>query len=289
MLFRLNKIIHDLKACNQPWMGSEMSKDLLHSFALVAYKKSPYIESCIYSLLEQTQRSNIYISTSTPSIFLNNLAQKYGIELYVHNNYKNIASDWNFAYSKAETKYVTLAHQDDIYKNKYTELSLKAAEKEANNLITFTGYDEIRNDLVQSNTLLLLIKRALLAPFLFRDSIANKYWKKSLFLFGSSICCPSVMYNKNNLGEFHFCDNLKIALDWDAWLKLSKAHGSLTYVKEQLVSHRIHRLSETSLGIANSLRYYEDKFMLEKIWPKPFAALLLFLFSFVYHLNSIDK
>ena len=37
-----------------------------HSFAVMAYKNSPYLADCLDSLKSQTVRREIYITTSTP-------------------------------------------------------------------------------------------------------------------------------------------------------------------------------------------------------------------------------
>ena len=41
-----------------------------HTFAICAYKESPYLEECITSLMEQTVKSEIFIATSTPNKLL---------------------------------------------------------------------------------------------------------------------------------------------------------------------------------------------------------------------------
>ena len=49
-----------------------------HTWALCAYGESPYLEECIRSLERQTVRSRILISTSTPSPWLRDMAEKHG-------------------------------------------------------------------------------------------------------------------------------------------------------------------------------------------------------------------
>ena len=46
-----------------------------HTFAVCAYKESPYLESCIKSLISQTVKSNIIVCTSTPCEFIENMAR----------------------------------------------------------------------------------------------------------------------------------------------------------------------------------------------------------------------
>jgi glycosyltransferase involved in cell wall biosynthesis len=47
-----------------------------HCFVIPAYKNSPYLENCIQSLLKQTVKSEIILTTSTPSTFIEELAKK---------------------------------------------------------------------------------------------------------------------------------------------------------------------------------------------------------------------
>ena len=49
-----------------------MNKDINtnHTFAICAYKESPYLEECIQSLMNQTVKSDILIATATPSKYM---------------------------------------------------------------------------------------------------------------------------------------------------------------------------------------------------------------------------
>ncbi|MFQ8901882.1 MAG: glycosyltransferase [Lachnospira eligens] len=88
---------------------------------MCAYKESPYLEECIQSLMNQTVKSDILIATATPSKYIDDIAAKYNLKVYVNHGEHGITQDWNFAYSKAETDYVTIAHQDDKYNPSYVE------------------------------------------------------------------------------------------------------------------------------------------------------------------------
>ena len=55
------------------------------------------------------------MATSTPNEWIQGLAEKYEIPLYINTGEGGIAQDWNFAYRQAKTDYITIAHQDDIY------------------------------------------------------------------------------------------------------------------------------------------------------------------------------
>src|SRR5688500_8926121 len=176
-----------------------------HSFAVMAYKNSPYLPECLDSLRKQTVESAIYIATSTPSEYISDIAKKYEIEVLVIESGRGITHDWNFSLKNAKTKYGTLAHQDDIYKPYYGERCFCGAEKFKDNLICFTDYSEIVNEKDRSNTLMLRIKRFMLWSFMpLKKNIRSKFWKRVSVSMGSPIPTPSVMYNLNNLNTFEF-------------------------------------------------------------------------------------
>ena len=53
----------------------------LHTFVVLAYKESKYLETCIKSVLNQKYRSDVVIATSTPNDYINSLANKYNLEV----------------------------------------------------------------------------------------------------------------------------------------------------------------------------------------------------------------
>jgi glycosyltransferase involved in cell wall biosynthesis len=258
-----------------------------HSFAILAYGDSPYLEDCVQSLLNQNVKSSVYISTSTPSEYIRAVASKYGLDICVNPEPPNIVTDWNFAIDQCKTEYLTLAHQDDIYYPAYTEKLLNAARKAGDALIAFCGYREIYSDRSpRVNTWFLFIKRVLLWPFLFGNTIRRSFFKKTILRFGCPVCCPSVMYHLAK-AKPEFNPEYKNNLDWDAWLRLSGKPGSFIFLKDKLVAHRIHRDSETTKQIAGRGRYQEDLKMFNRIWPKPIAFVLAKLYRHSYKSNKI--
>ena len=260
-----------------------------HSFAVMAYKESPYLSNCLDSLMDQTVRSEIFITTSTPSPFIDETAKKYGIKVFVTESGKGIAHDWNFSLDSAKTKYVTLAHQDDIYVSDYTEKCLRSSEKFDDTLICFTGYSELINDEKErSSTLMLNAKKVLNFMFMpFNKNIKSKQWKRFSQAFGTPIPCPTVMFNKELLGEFQFSEKYKVSLDWDAWLRMSSMNGRFVYIPKILVKHRIHLDSATTEGIKANVRQTEDFDIYCRIWPKFIARILSRFYAGSYKSNEI--
>ena len=259
-----------------------------HSFAVVAYKDSPYLPDCLDSLKDQTVKSEIYITTSTPSLYIDEIGKKYGAKIFVTDPGKGIAHDWNFGISVAKTKYVTLAHQDDLYNSNYAELCIKAAEKFNDTLICFTGYSEIVDDKERSSTFMLTAKKIMNFMFMpLKKNIKSRQWKKFSQSFGTAIPCPSVMYNKETLNDFIFSDKYKVSLDWDAWLRMSEMKGRFVYVPKILSKHRIHKASATTEGIQENVRQQEDFEIFCRIWPKFIAKILTKFYAGSYKSNEV--
>lgn len=260
-----------------------------HSFAVMAYKDSPYLIDCLNSLREQTVKSEIFIATSTPSPYIDEAAKKYGIKVLVTEPGKGIAHDWNFSLDEAKTKYVTLAHQDDLYVANYTELCLNVSERFDDTMICFTGYSElINNERERRSTVMLTAKRVLNFMFMpFRNNIKSRTWKRFSQAFGTPIPCPTVMFNKEMLADFKFSEKYKVSLDWDAWLRMAAMKGRFVYVPKILVKHRIHPESATTEGIKGNVRQTEDFEIYCRIWPKFIAKVLSRFYAGSYRSNEI--
>ena len=240
----------------------------LHTFVICAYGESKYLEACIKSLLKQTVKSRILITTSTPNDFVEKLGKRYHLEVRINREGKGIADDWNFAYAQADSQYVTLAHQDDIYEPAYTETMLRQLQKAKEPLIFFSDYGEIRKERKIKANFLLRIKRILLVPVRFRSMRKYRFAKRGVVAFGNAICCPAVTYVKGNLPCLVFEKHFKSNLDWEVWEKISNCEGSFEYCNEVLMYHRIHGESETSALINSRERVGEDYEMLCRFWPE---------------------
>jgi glycosyltransferase involved in cell wall biosynthesis len=258
-----------------------------HSFAVMAYKDSPYLSDCLNSLKSQTIESIIYISTSTPSTYINEIANKFGIEVFISEAGQGIAHDWNFSLQLGKTKYITLAHQDDIYLSGYTDACLRSAERYKDTLICFTDYSEIVAGDDRFDTLLLNVKNSILwCSMPFKKNLKRNFWKKRLISMGSPIAAPSVMYNIEKLTGFTFSNAFNVNMDWDAWYRMSEMEGRFVYVNKVLMKHRIHIDSTTTKGLEANVRQNEDSRMFKRLWPEFIACRLARLYSKSYHSNT---
>ena len=256
-----------------------------HTFVICAYQESQYLEECIQSLLSQTVKSTVILATSTPSDFIFNLCDMYSIPVFINKGEKGIAGDWNFALSCADTELITIAHQDDIYEQSYTEEMLKCMNRVKYPVLFSSDYSELRNGGKVRNNRLLQIKKVMRFPmWLLPGSIAAR---RLMLSFGDPICCPSVTYVRSMINRHPFCSGLLASLDWQQWEALSKEKGSFAYCNSPLMAHRIHEESETSRVISKYSRTEEDFAMYRKFWPEPVARLLAKLYSASEKSNTI--
>ena len=254
-----------------------------HCFSICAYKESPYLESCIKSLMAQTVRTEIIMCTSTPNRYISSLAEKYNIRLYVRNGKSDIRDDWNFAYDRADSEYVTIAHQDDFYGKRYTERLFKCLLKyEKTGMgknvpvsIFLSDYLPIKNGKIGDKDINCRLRRFLRLPLKNVHLAGNKMVKKAILSLGNSILCPSVAYNKKVLGDSIFTSDLKFNIDWDTFLKLGSLKGVFLYCDYPLVGYRIHENATSKEFIENSKRYDEDLLMFKKFWHERIARLIM--------------
>lgn len=248
--------------------------EIIHTFVVLAYKESIYLERCIKSVLNQKYKSKVLIATSTLNDHIKNLARKYNLSIKVNDNTeKGIGADFNYAISAADTKLVTIAHQDDIYDEEYSHDIVKYYNKNKECSIIFTKYYDIKGNEKIYESLNFKVKSILLWPL----NISNKarICKRLCLAFGDSIGCPTVTFVNGNFELPVFDSYLKCNVDWAAWEKLSKQKYAFGYIKKHLMGHRIHEQSTTTDIINANIRTKEDYEIYKAFWPAFIARLLV--------------
>lgn len=257
------------------WVFKNKNKDIKefknHTFTICAYKESEYLEECIKSLKNQTVKSNIIICTSTPNKFIEKLAKKYKLKLFIKDGKSDIQDDWNFAVSNCKTDLVTVAHQDDIYHEDYLKNVLNGYTGKELMLFTEQFYYKNGEAVKDKNT---SIKRFLKLPL--RTPFRNIRWIRKLTLaFGNTINCPSVTYNVKLLGTPIFTSDLKFGLDWDTFRKIYSKKGKIYYTSKRSIYYRVHDEATSKAFIVNNKRYEEDVIMFRKFWPNWIVKIIM--------------
>lgn len=250
-----------------------------HTFALCAYKESDFLEECVLSLLTQTVKSKIIIATSTPNEHIYAVADKYNLPVFINEGEKGIGGDWNFAYSCCDTSLITIAHQDDIYEPEYTEEMLKFVNSSKEPIIYFSGYAELRSGEKVYNNSILKIKKLMLSPLKIKAFHRSRFIRRRILSFGCPICCPSVTFVKERIGENPFTNDYLSDIDWQQWEIQSRKKGSFVYNPKPLMCHRIHEESATTEIIGDNVRSKEDLEMFKCFWPSFIAKSLAKIYS----------
>lgn len=258
-----------------------------HSFVIPAYGYSPHLAECLESLRSQTVTgSEIVLSTSTPSEELSGLAARFDVPVRVHGPNAGIGRDWNAARDCATRSWITIAHQDDVYLPEFVERTMAAVARASGAVLVMTDYAELLDGTVRERTNMLRIKSVLLElGFLGRTSVSTMGAKIRLLRFGCPIACPSVTLGPA-LSGLRFREDLKVDLDWDAWIRAARTAGAFCYVRDRLMLHRIHGDSETSAGVRDGIRAREDMEMFRSLWPGPVAGLLARMYASSYEVGS---
>lgn len=260
-----------------------------HTFVVLAYKESIYLEECIKSVLNQKYKSKVVIATSTPNNHIKKIARKYNLEIFINEGENGIGNDFDFAIKTGKTPLVTIAHQDDIYDYNYSYEIVKKYEKNKNSIILFTDYYELKNDIKEDKNRNLMIKRILLLPLKLNIFSSLKLNKRLVISFGNAICCPAVTFNISNIKFPVFSSEFKCNVDWSAWERLSKLNGKFIFVNKKIMGHRIHEQSTTTEIIKDNIRTKEDLIMFTKFWPKFIAKFLNYFYLKSENNNKLSK
>lgn len=253
-----------------------------HTFVICAYEQSPYLEACIRSLKAQTVPTEILCTTSTPSLWLDALLEKYNIPLYIRDGQSNIQDDWNFAVKKAESQYVTIAHQDDLYSRHYVEELCKAHKKWPDMTVFMSDAILIRHGKLTWGGAVEIVKKILRLPWRIHGLCHISGVKKSGLFFGNPVMCPSCSYRKEKLSLPLFSGNYGFVLDWECMRKLAEKPGRFVCVEKPLLYYRVHDGATTKACIRDHRREQEERQMFEKMWPERIAAGLMVWYRLAY-------
>ena len=256
-----------------------------HTFAISAYGKSVYLEECIKSLLRQSVVSDIIMCTSTDNSHIRGLADKYKIRLYVREGKSDIARDWNFAYEKANSNLVTIAHQDDIYLKDYTKTLLQHKAKYKDMSLFCTSSISLINNKKVNYNVANLIKKILRLKLRLPALNHLRLVKRLSISFGNPIICPSCTYDKKLCGNNIFPEGYKFIPDWLALLRLTYKKGRWICVEKPLIVYRIHNESATKQCIDSKQRQKEEAAMFEILLPKCLSKVIKYFYrgaAYVY-------
>ena len=253
-----------------------------HAFVVLAYGESPFLPGCLASLRAQTIPPRIVVSTSTSSPYIDTAADAVGAPVIANPVRAGIAADWNFALAAADARYVTLAHQDDVYFPPFLARSLGLLTASARAALAFTGYVEIDDHGEPRRSRISVAKHALERLNLGEAAEPSPARLRAFLAFGNPLPCSSVTFDRARLPSFAFSEAFKSNLDWDAWLSLAEAGTVFARTPERLVGRRHNPLTATSALTREGVRQSEDLTIFRRLWPRPLADLIAFAYRAGY-------
>lgn len=253
-----------------------------HTFVVLAYRDSPFLEECVSSLQAQSTPSSVIVTTSTPSIYIDDVARRCGVEVKVNPDGKGITSDWNFGLRAATTRFVTLAHQDDIYRADFLERSLRLFERHPDGALSFTGYEEINDDGSPRQSKITVAKDIIKWGSIGRRERVSGLASRLFLGFGNPVPCSSVTFDREKLPWFQFSDQFSCNLDWEAWWRLRQEGRLFLHDHAPTVRRRYNELTETSNAKRDGRRRREDVAMFRAIWPAGFSDAIALLYMAGY-------
>lgn len=253
-----------------------------HTFAICAYKDSPYLKACITSLKKQTIPVNIILCTSTPSPFLQEMAEQYKIKMYVREGESDIQTDWNFACEMADAELVTIAHQDDMYHKTYAQTVQNCWSRYPDTTVMTTDAVIVKDGTLQKPGSVELVKKLLRLPLRIPQLNHLTRVKTLALRFGNPIMCPSCTYDKHALGAPLFVSEYKYALDWDTMADLAERNGRFICVERPLLYYRIHPEATTKGCIKDHRRETEERSMFRRFWPEWVVNMIMHFYQKAY-------
>ena len=260
--------------------GAPLAPD--HAFVVMAHGDSPFLPGGLASLRAQSLSSRIVVATSTPSPFIGKASAAASAPLIINPERGGIAADWNFALHAGEARYVTLAHQDDVYFPLFLARSLDLLATVPGAALSFTGYVEIGDDGSRVRSRTSLIKHTLEAMTLGGRVAPSPARLRAFLSLANPLPCSSVTFDRARLDDFAFSDAFRSNLDWDAWLRLLDGGAVFARTAERLVGRRHNQLTATAALTRDGVREREDQVMFRRLWPRPVADLIALAYKSGY-------
>lgn len=268
-----------------------MQQEIIHTFAVCAYKDSPYLEECLRSVTSQTVKSEVICCTSTPSSYIRELTARYQVPLYVRDGASNIREDWMFAYGKAQGRFCHDRPSGRPIPQRLCRKAFKAWKKYPDLLLFASDYLTIRmtekegemKAIPEPFNMVWLVKKILRLPQRFHF-LADRTWIKPeqclVWQFASAVRPARTI--KNRLGTICSHSEYDFALDWDNLYELAGKKGRFICSEKPLIAYRVHAAATTKACIEDNRRPADEMAMFRKMWPDWMVKILMHFYRKAY-------
>jgi hypothetical protein len=180
-----------------------------------------------------------------------------------------------------DARFVTLAHQDDVYAADFVAETVIAMTS-FDGVLCFTGYQEVDDAGAPKSSKISRVKHLIELVTLGGTRCVRGLRLRAFLSFGNPLPCSSVTFDRSRLEGFTFSDRFASNLDWDAWWRLMKAGRTFVRVPARLVGRRHNQLTTTAGHLKDGTRRREDLIMFRRLWPRPLGDAVAFVYRAGY-------
>jgi glycosyltransferase involved in cell wall biosynthesis len=229
------------------------------------------------------------------------IAESVGVKLLRNEQHLGLAANWNRAAQIAETCYLVIAHQDDIYEPTFLSKLTELLDIYPNAFMAHAQAKYI--DETGRNI------KPLGAEFKHTFWPRRYHYERGgieellMLVRGNYIICPATMFRREAMKRIGpFSSRWEFVTDWDYWIRGVGAGYTIAGVAEPLVRWRRHDATATSAYATSLLRFREEKDLLLEVGhlasamgvplrrSKQFGAVRRTLFEeFIKRLSSNDS
>ncbi|WP_181316219.1 glycosyltransferase [Photobacterium iliopiscarium] len=199
------------------------------SVILPIYNADKYLHQALDSILNQTYKEFELIclddgSTDNSLSIINKYAEQDNRVVIVTRENKGLIYSLNEGINLAKYNYIARMDADDISHPTRFSQQIEYLKKNKDVAVIGCSYNYIneKNEITGS-----------------RKLFSSSKYTRALSLFGSPFCHPSVMFNRNVIGDdLYYDENYKYAEDYELWIRLSSNY-ELNNLKEILLDYRV--------------------------------------------------
>lgn len=236
--------------------------------AIPVFNGARFLEATLRSILAQTLRDFrlVVLDDASEDDSAGVMARVAGERAVIVRNSKRlgITANWNRALSSAETGYLLIAHQDDLYEPAYLVSMATLLDRHPRAFMAHcraSTIDETGQDIDSA-----------------AERYKNRFWPDgdeyerdpaveiAVLGRGNYVMCPSVMLRVEctpAIGTFD--ERLRFVADWDYWLRGLESGFTIAGTRQRLIRYRRHSASATREAEKSLLRYDEEIALLEKL------------------------
>lgn len=231
------------------------------TLAVPYHSNLPYLEETLGSILAQNDtRWECIVCDDSAQGEAKDVVQRMNSPRlrWIRNpNPSGMSANWNFCFDNAATRFVSLVHADDRLLPRYVSTVFRLMESQPNAVAYFTASEVIGTNGSQVFSFPDFIKR-FLEPRKKGTTYLQGESGAVALLRGNFIMCPTLCYDRKQLGSFRFSSQYRMVQDLCFTLSLLKLGFSLAGTSEKAYQYRRHTQNASEQMTQTLYRFREE-------------------------------